>query len=91
MSIGQAAKLLGVSRDTLRRWEKKGKLKAIRSPTNRRYYTKNQLEDLMSGKKEVKVSKPGKRVGRTPRLIIIGIISFVIAALIVILLQFFLL
>lgn len=91
MSIGQAAKHLGVSRDTLRRWEKKGKIKAIRSPTNRRYYTKKQLEELMSGKKKEKISKPSKRVGKTPKLVIIGVLSFVIAALIVILLQFFLL
>ena len=49
MSIGEAAKFLGISRDTLRRWEKRGRLKAFRSPTNRRYYTENQLKNLMSG------------------------------------------
>lgn len=50
MSIGSAAKYLGISRDTLRRWEKKGKLIAFRSPTNRRYYTKKQLKMIMLGK-----------------------------------------
>ena len=52
LSIGPAAKYVGVSRDTLRRWEKKGRLKAIRSPTNRRYYTKKQLDRLMRGEFE---------------------------------------
>ncbi|OGD53098.1 hypothetical protein A3J78_00410 [Candidatus Beckwithbacteria bacterium RBG_13_35_6] len=50
LSIGQTAKLLGISRDTLRRWEKKGIIKAFRFPTNRRYYTKDQLQQIMSGK-----------------------------------------
>lgn len=50
MSIGDAAKFIGVSKDTLRRWEKKGKLIAFRSPTNRRYYTQEQLKMIMLGK-----------------------------------------
>lgn len=47
LSIGAAAKYVGVSRDTLRRWEEKGKLLPQRSPTNRRYYTQQQLDDLV--------------------------------------------
>lgn len=33
------AELLGVSVQTLQRWDRKGILKANRTPTNRRYYT----------------------------------------------------
>lgn len=58
LSIGQAARHLGVSRDTLRRWEKKGKIKAIRSPSNRRYYTKKQLDQVLGVKEAEK--KPVK-------------------------------
>ncbi len=54
LSIGQAAKRLGVSIDTLRRWDKKGKLKAIRSPTDRRYYIPKQIEEALEGKFEEK-------------------------------------
>ncbi len=36
------AQLLGVSVKTLQRWDKKGILKANRTPTDRRYYTYNQ-------------------------------------------------
>ncbi len=50
ISIGEAAKYLGVSRDTLRRWEKRGKLTSLRSPTNRRYYTKEILDNLLKSK-----------------------------------------
>lgn len=48
LSIGKAAKYLGVSRDTLRRWEKRGKIKSVRSPSNRRYYTQNQLDQIIA-------------------------------------------
>lgn len=44
ISIREAAKMLGVSVDTLRRWDKAGKLQSIRSSsTGHRYYN---LEDL---------------------------------------------
>lgn len=67
LTIGQAAKYLGISRDTLRRWEKRGQLKAVRSPSNRRFYTKNQLDSLL-GKEPVKNVKPGKvKMGLTSR------------------------
>ncbi|MFH1896367.1 MAG: helix-turn-helix domain-containing protein, partial [bacterium] len=44
LTIGEAAQLLGVSIDTLRRWDKKGKLSAWISPGGHRYYPKIELE-----------------------------------------------
>jgi DNA repair protein RadD len=47
MSIRQAAQFLGVSHQTLRRWEQDGKLKPVRHPMNRyRYYLRSELEPL---------------------------------------------
>lgn len=44
LSIGEAAKYLGVSIDTLRRWDKKGVLTSIRiDPAGHRYYSKKSL------------------------------------------------
>lgn len=44
LTIGEAAKILGVSIDTLRRWDKKGTLKSFRvSSTGHRYYSKQDL------------------------------------------------
>jgi len=43
-SIGDAAKYLGVSKDTLRRWERRGKFKSYRTPGGRRRYTMYDLE-----------------------------------------------
>lgn len=93
MSIGQAAKYLGVSRDTLRRWEEKGKIKAIRSPTDRRYYTKTILDASMDAKnvKEVNqsITKPTlvKTKLKTKQLIIIGILSFAAAVALALVVQ----
>lgn len=59
LSIGEAAKSLRVSKDTLRRWEKKGIIKSYRSPTNRRYYKKEELEYFFSKKPDIE-EKPLK-------------------------------
>lgn len=42
--IGKAAELLGVSIQTLRNWEKTGKLKALRSSGRQRYYNVADIE-----------------------------------------------
>ncbi len=45
LTINEAAKLLGVSKDTLRRWDKSGKLKAVRQQEDGyRYYPKETIE-----------------------------------------------
>lgn len=49
LSINEAAKILGVSMDTLRRWDKSGKLIAIRKDGGtHRYYTRKDLEIFTS-------------------------------------------
>lgn len=45
LSLSEASKLLGKSKETLRRWDRTGKLKAEREPiSNYRVYKKEQLE-----------------------------------------------
>jgi molybdopterin-binding protein len=46
LSLGDAAKALGVSADTLRRWERAGKLKTTRDPANRRRVQRSEIERL---------------------------------------------
>ena len=41
------AEMIGVSVKTLQRWDKEGKLKAYRTPTDRCYYTHKQYVDYM--------------------------------------------
>lgn len=48
LTIREAAKTLGVSIDTLRRWDKKGSLRSIRpTPTSHRYYQKEEISNLL--------------------------------------------
>lgn len=49
MAIGKAAKFLGVTPTTLRRWEKSGKLLPLRTPTGQRRYTREQVSGVLGG------------------------------------------
>jgi len=42
----EASAILGVSVSTLQQWDNIGKLKAFRTSTNRRYYTKQQIDEF---------------------------------------------
>jgi len=88
LSIGEASRYLGISRDTLRRWEKKEKIASLRSPTNRRYYTKEQLDKLISKPSETKkpIRKGVKRPGLL-KVIIFAVVGFTLATIIVSILQ----
>lgn len=49
ISIGQTAKLLNISIDTLRRWDKNGKFTSIRiEPLGNRYYRKSDIDLFMN-------------------------------------------
>jgi site-specific DNA-methyltransferase (adenine-specific) len=49
LTIRQAAKELGISPDTLRRWDKAGKLKATRHPMNNyRIYSTQTIAKIKS-------------------------------------------
>jgi molybdopterin-binding protein len=48
VSLGEAAKALGVSADTLRRWDSAGKLRTHRDERNRRRVTEAEVRRLSS-------------------------------------------
>lgn len=64
IKIGEAAKILGVSQKTLRRWEKKGKIFPIRTPGGTRYYKIEEIEKLLNNYSSPSPSKafPIKKV-----------------------------
>jgi molybdopterin-binding protein len=48
MLLGDAARAIGVSADTLRRWERAGKLRTTRDAANRRRVSRREIERLSS-------------------------------------------
>jgi molybdopterin-binding protein len=46
MTLGEAARAIGVSADTLRRWERAGKLTTVRDAANRRRVPREEVERL---------------------------------------------
>lgn len=48
LSVGEAAGLLGISPDTLRRWEKDGRIQSCRTPTNHRRFDRAKIEALLA-------------------------------------------
>ena len=46
LSLGEAAQAIGVSADTLRRWERAGKLRTRRDAANRRRVSRREVERL---------------------------------------------
>ena len=51
MLLGEAAKAIGVSADTLRRWDRSGKVRTVRDGANRRRIPRREIERL-SGRPE---------------------------------------
>lgn len=45
---GEAAALIGVSRDTLKRWEAKDRIRSLRTPDNHRRYRRGDVEALLT-------------------------------------------
>ena len=46
LTLGEAAREIGVSVDTLRRWERAGKVRAVRDERNRRCIPRREVERL---------------------------------------------
>ena len=60
LTVQQAARYLGVSAQTLRRWDAEGKLKSVRHPGNHyRYYRRSDLEPLRLEYQRAEQKNPG--------------------------------
>jgi molybdopterin-binding protein len=46
LTIGEAARALGVSADTLRRWDRAGRIRTVRDARNRRLVPRGEVERL---------------------------------------------
>lgn len=83
-TISEAAKYLGVSPDTLRRWEKASKISAPkRTAGGARRYSKDLLDEILGGGEEEKTSAPqatkSKPVGKkNKKSFLVGFITVLI-------------
>jgi molybdopterin-binding protein len=67
--LGEAAKLLGVSPDTLRRWDRAGKLRTTRDSRNRRLVPAAELERLRLRPSRHLTHKPLSARNRFPGIV----------------------
>ncbi|MHA1910991.1 MAG: helix-turn-helix domain-containing protein, partial [Candidatus Kariarchaeaceae archaeon] len=56
-SVSEAGLLLGVHSETIRRWDKRGKIKCIRTVGNHRRIHKDEIKRIIEGKKRKYVKK----------------------------------
>jgi excisionase family DNA binding protein len=61
MRIGEAASYLGVSVETLRRWDRDGSLIPRRNRTGARFYTATQLDEYAGGSGRTPATRPNGR------------------------------
>lgn len=47
LSIGEAALALGISRDTVKRWEKAGRMRSVRLPNGHRRFRRAEVDALL--------------------------------------------
>lgn len=68
VTIGEAAKILGVSIPTLRRWEKKGLIRSVREGSGYRYFLLSELEQFRQSR-PLTISEASAELGVTPALL----------------------
>jgi excisionase family DNA binding protein len=77
LTLGQAARYLGVAQSTIRKWTDAGRLHAFKTPGGHRRYRRGDLDEFLEG------SDPGRRTG--PLVLIVdddpGVRGFVRASL----------
>ena len=61
--VGEFAKLLNITVKTLQNWDKQGTLKAYRTPTNQRFYTEEQLNQILNLSNTNQEEKQGLKIG----------------------------
>jgi molybdopterin-binding protein len=74
-AIGEAARLLGVSVDTLRRWDRHGRIRTRRDAANRRRVPAAEVERLRRGAGEHGLSARNRLTGTVRELKVEGLLA----------------
>ena len=74
-SAGEAAKTLGISLDTLRRWDRTGKIKTSRDASNRRIVAATEIDRLRGEREGAHFSARNRLAGTVTEVKIDGLIA----------------
>lgn len=66
VSIGQAAKILGVSVDTIRRWDKSGHIHSVRPDGKNRYFSLEEIENLKFEGRRLTIGEASDQLNISP-------------------------
>ena len=69
LPLGEAARALGVSIDTLRRWDRAGKMRTVRDERNRRLVPAAEVERLSSRPRRHRTGEPLSARNRFPGVV----------------------
>ncbi len=74
-SVGEAARRLGISIDTLRRWDRQGRIRTERDPANRRLVPVSEVDRLRGGGAEHELSARNRFAGTVRDVKIEGLLA----------------
>jgi molybdopterin-binding protein len=74
-SIGEAARVLGVSIDTIRRWDREGRIKTSRDRANRRIVSAREIERLRGPEGDGTLSARNRFRGRVREIKVDGLLA----------------
>jgi molybdopterin-binding protein len=69
LTVGEAAAALGVSPDTVRRWDRAGKLRTVRDARNRRLVPRAEIERLSARPRRHATGRPLSARNRFPGVV----------------------
>ena len=74
-AIGEAARMLGVSIDTLRRWDRQGRIKTRRDGSNRRVVSAAEIERLRGAESPAALSARNRFTGVVREVKVEGLLA----------------
>lgn len=74
-SAGDAARLLGISLDTLRRWDAQGRIRTKRDAANRRVVAASEVDRLLGGRERTSLSARNRFRGVVRAVTVEGLLA----------------
>jgi molybdopterin-binding protein len=75
LTAGDAARRLGISLDTLRRWDRDGRIRTLRDRANRRLVPASEVERLRGGREERELSARNRLTGVVREVKVEGLLA----------------